>query len=169
MVVIIRNQLHSNNKKVLLRERNRHTIRHVANAHFADEGGVPWGTPYHDLGWGTLHQQDGVPPSKPGIGYPLSRSGMGYPPCPDMGWCYPPSHQQDGVPPIQTWDGIPPSRHGVGYPPLSRHGVEYPPPPASVDRLKILQGGHIRAEIKFPVFSLSFPCVTNFFPVFFFP
>ena len=29
------------------------------------------------------------------------------------------------------------------------------------------QGGHIRAEIKFPVFSLSFPCVTNFFPVFF--
>ena len=32
---------------------------------------------------------------------------------------------------------------------------------------KDVQGGHIRAEIKFPVFSLSFPCVTNFFPVFF--
>ena len=29
------------------------------------------------------------------------------------------------------------------------------------------KGGHIRAEIKFPVFALSFPCVTNFFPVFF--
>ena len=29
------------------------------------------------------------------------------------------------------------------------------------------QGGHIPAEIKFPVFSLGFPCVTNFFPVFF--
>ena len=29
------------------------------------------------------------------------------------------------------------------------------------------QGGHIPAKIKFPVFSLSFPCVTNFFPVFF--
>ena len=32
----------------------------------------------------------------------------------------------------------------------------------------VVQGGHIRAEIKFPVFSLSFPSVTNFFPVFFF-
>ena len=30
------------------------------------------------------------------------------------------------------------------------------------------QGGHILVKIKFPVFSLSFPCVTNFFPVFFF-
>ena len=29
------------------------------------------------------------------------------------------------------------------------------------------QGGHIRAKIKFPVFSLSFPCVMIFFPVFF--
>ena len=37
-----------------------------------------------------------------------------------------------------------------------------------VGRGEVGQGGHIRAEIKFPVFSLSFPCVTNFFPVFFF-
>ena len=29
----------------------------------------------------------------------------------------------------------------------------------------VIQGGHIPADIKFPVFSLSFPCVMNFFPV----
>ena len=36
-----------------------------------------------------------------------------------------------------------------------------------VQGINIIQGGHIPAEIKFPVFSLSFPCVTTFFPVFF--
>ena len=41
--------------------------------------------------------------------------------------------------------------------------VRTPPLPPARTR----QGGHIPAEIKFPVFSLSFPCVTNFFPVFF--
>ena len=30
-----------------------------------------------------------------------------------------------------------------------------------------LQGGHILAKMKFPVFSLSFPCVTKIFPVLF--
>ena len=29
------------------------------------------------------------------------------------------------------------------------------------------QGGHILAKMKFPVFSLSFPCVTKIFPVLF--
>ena len=29
------------------------------------------------------------------------------------------------------------------------------------------QGDHIPAEIKFPLFSLSFPCVMTFFSVFF--
>ena len=31
--------------------------------------------------------------------------------------------------------------------------------PVSNDQ-KLLQGGHIQAEMKFPVFSPSFPCVT---------
>ena len=30
-----------------------------------------------------------------------------------------------------------------------------------------LQGGHILAKMKFPVFSLSFPCVLEIFPVLF--
>ena len=29
------------------------------------------------------------------------------------------------------------------------------------------QGGHILAKMKFPVFSLNFPCVTKIFPVLF--
>ena len=33
--------------------------------------------------------------------------------------------------------------------------------------VKVFQGGHILAEMKFPVFSLSFPCVTWIFPVLF--
>ena len=35
------------------------------------------------------------------------------------------------------------------------------------NRIKLVQGGHIPAEIKFPVLSLGFPCVMNFFPVLF--
>ena len=31
----------------------------------------------------------------------------------------------------------------------------------------MVQGGHILAKMKFPVFSLSFPCVTKIFPVLF--
>ena len=34
-------------------------------------------------------------------------------------------------------------------------------------KTQLLQGGHILAEMKFPVFSLSFPCVTKIFPVLF--
>ena len=30
-----------------------------------------------------------------------------------------------------------------------------------------IQGGHSLAKMKFPVFSLSFPCVTKIFPVLF--
>ena len=99
------------NKKVLLRERKRHTASRVPSARYADlspdrEGGTPsspltrqvphlvldWGgTPCWDLGWGT-------PTYGPGIGYPH----------PDLG---------QGTP-IQTWDGVPslPSA-GRGTPP----------------------------------------------------
>ena len=30
------------------------------------------------------------------------------------------------------------------------------------------QGGHVLADMKFPVFSLCFPCVAEIFPVFFY-
>ena len=47
------------NKKVLLRERKRHTARHVASARYASLSTIQtWsggtlGTPRPDLGWGT--------------------------------------------------------------------------------------------------------------------
>ena len=102
------------NKKVLLRERKRHTAFRVASARFADGGGrVPpiqsWtgGTPGYSptlILDGVPHQQDGVSPY------------------PDFGWGYLPPNQQDGVPlqldlvwgkvPIWTWDGVPPRKCG---------------------------------------------------------
>ena len=33
--------------------------------------------------------------------------------------------------------------------------------------IALAQGGHTLAKMKFPVFSLSFPCVTEIFPVLF--
>ena len=84
------------NKKVLMRERKRHTARHVASARYATlsngwgRGGTPSSPggryPHHpdlvgggvppnhpDLGWGT-------PPPRPEMGYPLPRPEMGYAP-----------------------------------------------------------------------------------------
>ena len=108
------------NKKVILRERKKHTVRHVASTRFAEmspdwggrvphpvlDRGVPhqvltrgyppsagWGTPCLDLGWGTpIQTWDGVPP--------FSR--MGY---------LPPIQTRDGVHPhVQTWDGVLPCK-----------------------------------------------------------
>ena len=93
------------NKKVLLRERKRHTARRVSSARYAAHG---MGTPR---------------PSRPGRGGYLGT------PCPDLGWGTP-LQTWDGVPPphVQTWDGVPLSIqtwHGV--PPLPRPGTGYPP------------------------------------------
>ena len=133
------------NKKVLLRERKRHTTCRVASARYADLSG---GGHTLSKGWGeggTLsHVQGGYPipglrgyprypPATLGMGYPPgqtwdgvpppARPGMGYPP--DLGWGtpparlgmgYPPGQTWDGVPPSQTWDGVPPTRPRMGYP-----------------------------------------------------
>ena len=40
-------------------------------------------------------------------------------------------------------------------------------PPAKEVWGKVMQVGHILAKMKFPVFCLSFPCVTEIFPVLF--
>ena len=96
------------NKKVLLRERKRHTVRRVASARYAalSNGGYPiqswWGgtlvPPHHhqDLARGysrypttTIQTWDGVPPIQTRDGVPLNQT-------------------LDGVPPTQTWDGVPP-------------------------------------------------------------
>ena len=106
----------TNNKKVLLRERKRHTARRVASARYA-KGGYPvpgpGGVPHHRSGG------RGVP-------HPRSAGTLGTPHLPDLGWGTPPGQTWDGVPPPgQTWDGVPPP---------ARPGMGYPPPPASVDR-----------------------------------
>ena len=94
------------------------------------------GVPHPDLGWGTPHQQNGVPPH------------------PELGWGTPLFKTWDGVLLIQAWDGVPPqsrpvmgcllSRCGLshkvkklpshippisrtGYPPLFGPGMGYPP------------------------------------------
>ena len=144
-------------KKVLLRERKRHTARRVASAHYAalsNNGGYPiqsWvgGTPSSPI-------QGGFPiQSWPGE-YPIQSFhhedlGSGTPPIRwmryphlDLGWGTP-LHQLDAVPPLGLWMGYPPSAGwstpqsgpGMGYPcqlnevlspsPPSRPGMGYLP------------------------------------------
>ena len=152
-IFIIFNQL---NKKVLLRERKKHTARRVASTRhtltvwvppcpdldgegypiLVMGGEVPQVPPIltWDLDGGYSmpgycpHQQDGVPPLpiQTWHGKPPSSAGWGTPPSPDLGWGTPPSRPGMGYSPIWTWDGIPP-RPGMGYPP-PRPWMGYPPP-----------------------------------------
>ena len=123
------------NKKVLLRERKRHTARSVASARYAGAGGTPSshgaGVPHSVMVGGGYPIQSwwrdttGTPlPSRPGRGtppptiktwlrYPLpSKPGWGTPLPPSrLGWGTPPTIQTClGYPPptIQTWLGYPP-------------------------------------------------------------
>ena len=87
-------------KKVLLRERKRHTARRIASARYADlspdgGGGYPIQTwdgvppPRLDLGWGTPLCKPGTgppPPFRPGMRYPpLAGRGTNPPPPPRCG------------------------------------------------------------------------------------
>ena len=139
-------------RKVLLRERKRHTARcvAVASACYFGVGGVTPGTP-PDMGWGTP-PESGYPPiqgwgTPPDMGWGTPPSKVGVPPHPRLDWVpphprlgYPPRHGM-GTPP--DMGGYPPSKVGVPpcprldrVPPLSKAGSGTPPPP-SVDRLKI--------------------------------
>ena len=96
------------NKKVILRERKRHTTCRVASARYADLSPDP----VLDGGG------DGTPSSPGQRGY-IIQSWMGVP------WG-PPSRAEWGYPPTWTWDGVPPSRPGMGYP-TSSPGMGNPP------------------------------------------
>ena len=140
-----------NNKKVLLRERKRHTARRVASARYAalSHGGRGGGYPIQPWVWGYPIQswlREGYPDVTP----PHPDMGWGTP-HPDLGWgTKPPIQTWDWVPPSAgwgtpawTWDGepphpdlgwgTPPSPHnpdlgfGIGYPAISWMG--YPPGP----------------------------------------
>ena len=126
------------NKKVLLRERKRHTARRVANARIqwwrrgrgtpSSHGGrgvypisgLVGGYPIQSWWWGVPHPRSG------GVPHPAMGGTQGTPQ-PDLGW----------VPPSQTWDGVPPqpdlgwgnpqARPGMGYPPYLDLGWGTPP------------------------------------------
>ena len=100
------------NKKVLLRERKRHTARHVASTRYA-----------------ALSNPDlPPPPSRPGRGGTPSRLGQegrtpGIPHHPDLVRGYP------GYPlNIQTWSGGYPIQTWSGGTPCPQTGMGYPPP-----------------------------------------
>ena len=115
-------------KKVLLRERKRHTTRRLASTRYAVPAG---GTPIlgSDLGgcsgypllrqgktpvWGTPFPGGGYP--FPGGRYPLPRPGKGVPPTWTWEGCTPPLGPGKGVPPAWTWEGVFPCQW-MGYPP----------------------------------------------------
>ena len=82
------------NKKVLLRERKRHTARRVASARYAalSNGWVGGGVPHPVMGGVPLHPdlgQDTPPPTQTWHGVP-PRPGTGYDPHQDLGWGTPP-------------------------------------------------------------------------------
>ena len=109
------------NKKVLLRERKRHTARHVVSARYAalSNGGY---SPHHpDLAQGYPRYP---PPSRPGWGTPLQE--WGTLPLSRLVWGTPPPHHPDLA------EGTHPPRHGMGYPLDLGQGT--PPPQMLTDR-----------------------------------
>ena len=133
------------NKKVLLRDRKRHTARRVASAPYASDGGGTlsshgWGVPHPVMGvphpvivggggypiqslGGIPHHHPDLargyprypPPSRPGMGYPSSDLGWGTPLPSRPGMGYPPHHPDLG------WGTPPPTiRPGTGYSPPHR-------------------------------------------------
>ena len=147
------------NKKVLLRERKRHTTRRVTSARYAalsnGEGGTPssprWGVPHWVLAMGDTPSSPDQGVSHPVLvggmgvphpvlaggtpGYPLpSRPGMGYPSSSRPGMGYPPSR-----PGMDSPHPHPQSRPVMGYPPVQTCGGVPPPVEVWTDT----QGEHI--------------------------
>ena len=134
--------MHYNNKKVLLRERKRHTARRVARARYADLSGgeypvpCPGGYPVPCWGGGySIPCPGGYP--MPGLGHTPSQVRGGYPilgfggypisgPPPDLRWGTPPQ-------PHLGW-GTPLARPGMGYPPYHPDLDRVPPPEMLTDR-----------------------------------
>ena len=109
---LIENEKKISNKKVLLRERKRHTARCVASTRYValcNGGGLETGYPPPDMGYSL------------NMGYPLTWGTpwtWGTPQTWGTLWTWGTPQTWDGVPPTQTWDGVPPlSRPEMGYPP----------------------------------------------------
>ena len=120
-------------KKVLLRERKRHTARCVASACYAGGGGVPH--PVMVGGGGTSSSHGGGTPSSHGGGRRNTK----------------PPHHPDlaGVPPtIQTWPRYPPHHPDLARappPPTIQTWLGYPPPvEVWTDKLKTVPSPILR-------------------------
>ena len=126
-------------KKILLRERKRHTARRVASTTsvvLTQRGGVHhlrsrsrWGVPHprsrrevpHPWPGGTPSQvQTGGTPSQVwmgGLPHPWGYPSLaGVPHCPDLGWGTPPPSGPGQGTPVWTWLGYPPEWTWPGYP-----------------------------------------------------
>ena len=160
------------NKKILLRERKRHTARRVASARYAalfnGGGGLPhpvldgWrGVPYPVLdgggvtpsspGWG-----EGGTPSRPGqgVGVPHPVLVQGGTPHPELEWGTP--CQLDGIPPPQSRPGMEyhPSRPGMGYPPP--HQLDGDPPCLDLGWVNPPPSPMVNRQ-TFPSINITFP------------
>ena len=105
------------NKKVLLRDRKRHTARHIASAHYSALSNGGGGYPIQSW-WGTPSSYGGGYPI-PGLdrGYPIPGLEGGFPSSPDKGVSQgTPIQTWVGVPPVHTWNGVPPCRPWWGTP-----------------------------------------------------
>ena len=142
------------NKKVLLRERKRHTARRVERGMYPIQSWWCWGVPHPVMVGGTLgtpHHPDLAGWGTPGTP-PPSDLGLGIPPPSRPGWGVPwvPPHHPDlagggtpGTPHHQTWDWVSPHHPDLavggtlstphhqtwdGVPPTIRPEMGYPLP-----------------------------------------
>ena len=153
-------------KKILLRERKRHTARLIANACFADGGGgegcipssLKWWVPHLLLNWGM--------PSSLGQGVPHPILDLGDTPY-SLGWRVPwgtpfsrmgYSHLDLGWGTLLGWDTPPLSGPGMGYPhpelgwgtPLSHQDLGWGTPTQTWDGVPPLQTWEQTETITFP-------------------
>ena len=137
---ILSQREYSYNKKVLLRERKRHTARCVASTRRAGRGGTLGGAPLPVGGYPGRGSpaNGGVPQAGPPCwggtpgGAPLLGGVLRVGPHHQLDGVPPPHHELDGVPPSPPWAGwgTPlPTMSWMGYPsPLPSAGWGTPPP-----------------------------------------
>ena len=118
------------NKKVLLRERKRHTARRIASTCYA-------ALSHPDLvGRYPIQTWSGGTPSRPGWGVPwvlpTIQTWSGVPQVPPTIWTW------DGEPPDLRWGTTPP-RPGTGYP---QPGMGYPPTIQTWDGVPLPEMGY---------------------------
>ena len=106
-----------NNKKVLLRERKRHTARRVAIAISCYcRGGVPWQKIFSPV-WTCIK------PNLVSKIFPFTETR--YPPGPQ--------NLRSGTPPQKIWDQVPPKKSETRYPPPPQKSeTRYPPSPPKI-------------------------------------